>query len=186
MSLKIVNKLIIDLDKCFECGAPKDDMHHVIPRCKGGKNMIPLCNKCHGEVHDKDFVNMKTLQKIGVEKQKALGLYKGRVKGTTETPEELFEKHKKVIDVLKTNPDLSLRKISELVENEDYKVSPNTVKKLKDILRNYTPKIVLKRKKSYTEKDIRFAVYLAINYDPSKTDIANISDYVIDKLKTNK
>jgi hypothetical protein len=125
--------IIIDLDKCFECGEPKQDMHHVIPKSKGGKKMIPLCAKCHGLVHGKDFVKMRTLQKIGIQKAINEGKYKGRIKGTTDTTEQILHKHKKIIDVLKLNPNLSLRKIAKLVNNNEYNVSPNTVKKVKAV-----------------------------------------------------
>tara|TARA_R100000544_G_scaffold37153_1_gene27450 strand:+ start:842 stop:1303 length:462 start_codon:yes stop_codon:yes gene_type:complete len=46
-----MNQLTIDLDKCFECGGPQEEMHHVIPRVRGGKRTIPLCSSCHGKVH---------------------------------------------------------------------------------------------------------------------------------------
>lgn len=62
------------------------------------------------------------------------GVYNGRVKGTTDTPEETLAKHKKTIKVLKTNPNLSLRQIAKLASDVDYKVSANTVKKVKELL----------------------------------------------------
>lgn len=36
---------------CFECGAPADHQHHVVPRSKGGTKTVPLCAACHGKVH---------------------------------------------------------------------------------------------------------------------------------------
>lgn len=42
--------MLIDT-KCFECGGPAAHLHHVIPRSKGGKNTVPLCQECHGLVH---------------------------------------------------------------------------------------------------------------------------------------
>jgi hypothetical protein len=125
------NTITIELDKCFECGEPKQDMHHVIPKSKGGKKMIPLCAKCHGLVHGKDFVKHRTLLLEGIKKAKEEGKFLGRKKGTTYTSEKLFNKHKKTINVLKLNPNLSLRKIAKLVNDNEYNVSPNTVKKIK-------------------------------------------------------
>lgn len=61
-------------------------------------------------------------------------LYKGRIAGTTDSPEETLTKHKKTIKALKANPTLSLRQIAKLASDNDYKVSPNTVKKVISIL----------------------------------------------------
>lgn len=73
-------------------------------------------------------------QAEGIAQSKLLGIYKGRVKGTTDSPEETLLKHKRVIKTLKNNPTLSLRQIAKLASDIDYKVSPNTVKKVKTLL----------------------------------------------------
>jgi hypothetical protein len=39
-----------------------------------------------------------------------------------------------VVKALKTNPTLSLRQIAKLASDTDYKVSANTVKKVKELL----------------------------------------------------
>lgn len=39
-------------EKCFECGKPAAQNHHVVPKSKGGKKTVPLCLECHGKVHD--------------------------------------------------------------------------------------------------------------------------------------
>jgi uncharacterized protein YneF (UPF0154 family) len=65
-----------------------------------------------------------------------LGVYKGRVEGTLDTPEQTLAKHKRVVKTLKTNPTLSLRQIAKLASDVDYKVSPNTVKKVKELMSN--------------------------------------------------
>ncbi len=36
---------------CFECGAPAEHDHHVVPRSRGGTRTIPLCTSCHGKAH---------------------------------------------------------------------------------------------------------------------------------------
>lgn len=62
------------------------------------------------------------------------GIYKGRIAGTTDSPDQTLAKHKKAIKALKTNPTLSLRQIAKLASDIDYKVSANTVKKVKALL----------------------------------------------------
>lgn len=59
---------------------------------------------------------------------KILKKYKGRVKGTVLSKEQLLETHKKVVRELKANPTLSMRKIATLSG-----VSPNTVRKVKGL-----------------------------------------------------
>ncbi|TDE45883.1 recombinase family protein [Flavobacterium rhamnosiphilum] len=66
------------------------------------------------------------------------GVYKGRVKDTKDTPEETLSKHKRVVKAIKSNPTLSLRQIAKLASDSDYKVSANTVKKVKELLNNLT------------------------------------------------
>jgi DNA invertase Pin-like site-specific DNA recombinase len=56
-------------------------MHHVIPKALGGNkedNLVPLCEACHGLVHNKDFTDWKELQRAGITKAKAEGRYVGR------------------------------------------------------------------------------------------------------------
>lgn len=73
-------------------------------------------------------------QSEGIYQAKLRNVYKGRVKGTTDSPEVTLEKHKRTIRALKANPSLSLRDIAKLASEADYKVSANTVKKVKAIL----------------------------------------------------
>jgi DNA invertase Pin-like site-specific DNA recombinase len=75
-------------------------------------------------------------QAEGIHQAKLLGVYKGRVEGTLDTPEQTLAKHKRVVKTLKTNPTLSLRQIAKLASDVDYKVSPNTVKKVKELISN--------------------------------------------------
>jgi len=128
--------MIIDITKCFECGAPKQDMHHIIPKSKGGTKTIPLCAKCHGLVHGRDFVKHRQLHKEGVERAKLLGKYKGRVVGTGESKEVVLEKYKPVIEILNREPSMSLRKIADLCSEDMGRViSANTVRKVKNLLK---------------------------------------------------
>ena len=64
------------------------------------------------------------------------GVYKGRVSGTKDTPQETILKHKRTAKAIKSNPTLSLRQIAKLASENDYKVSANTVKKVKELLKN--------------------------------------------------
>jgi len=36
---------------CKRTGAPKMHQHHVIPRCKQGKEMVPTCGACGSFIH---------------------------------------------------------------------------------------------------------------------------------------
>jgi DNA invertase Pin-like site-specific DNA recombinase len=63
-------------------------------------------------------------------------LYKGRQQGTMDSADVTLSKHKRTVKALKTNPTLSLRQIAKLSSDSDYKVSANTVKKVKELLNN--------------------------------------------------
>lgn len=39
---------------CFECGAPAQHDHHVVPRSLGGTRTVPLCRICHGRAHGRE------------------------------------------------------------------------------------------------------------------------------------
>ena len=81
---------------CFECGAPAEHNHHVVPKVLGGNKTVPLCTKCHGLVHDRNFTRLKELQKKGIAKAKNDGVYKGRKIGTTKAkPAEIADLEKR-------------------------------------------------------------------------------------------
>jgi DNA invertase Pin-like site-specific DNA recombinase len=86
------------------------------------------------EINSLERTTLLERQAEGVYQAKLRNVYKGRVKGTTDSPELTCEKHKRTIKVLKSNPTLSLRDIAKLASDIDYKVSANTVKKVKAIL----------------------------------------------------
>lgn len=86
------------------------------------------------EIYSLERTTLLERQAEGVYQAKLRGVYKGRVEGTTDTPELTLSKHKRVVKALKTNPTLSLRQIAKLSSESDYKVSPNTVKKVKELL----------------------------------------------------
>ena len=86
------------------------------------------------EIFSLEKATLLERQAEGVYQAKLRKAYKGRVKGTTDSPEVTLEKHKRTIRALKANPTLSLRDIAKLASDADYKVSANTVKKVKSIL----------------------------------------------------
>ena len=71
---------------CVICNTTKDiEHHHIIPVCKGGDdhphNFISLCVEHHGMIHSLrpgSWAHRKELQRIGIEKAKKAGKYKGR------------------------------------------------------------------------------------------------------------
>ena len=65
---------------CFECGSEKDiQMHHPVPRSRGGTMVIPLCSDCHNLAHHrKRNMNINTLTKEALKAKKERGEYVGR------------------------------------------------------------------------------------------------------------
>jgi len=67
---------------CGNCLKPADHRHHVVPKALGGSdeetNLVWLCGGCHGKVHGKKTLNYKNLQRAGIERAKANGVYRGR------------------------------------------------------------------------------------------------------------
>lgn len=73
---------------------------------------------------------------IAAAKRKNPDTYKGRIFGSFDTPVQTLSKHKRVVKTIKSNPTLSLRQIAKLASDSDYKVSANTVKKVKELMTN--------------------------------------------------
>lgn len=86
------------------------------------------------EINSLERSTLLERQAEGIYQAKLRNAYKGRVKGTTDSPEVTLDKHKRTIRALKANPTLSLRDIAKIASDADYKVSANTVKKVKAIL----------------------------------------------------
>jgi hypothetical protein len=66
---------------CFECGVNAEENHHVIPLSMGGTKTIPLCNICHGKVHDIKRLRLSELTKAGLKKAKERGVKLGTKSG---------------------------------------------------------------------------------------------------------
>lgn len=89
------------------------------------------------EIYSLERTTLLERQAEGVLQAKLRGnVYNGRQSGTTDTPEQTLQKHKRVVRAIKMNPTLSLRQIAKLASDSDYKVSANTVKKVKELLLN--------------------------------------------------
>jgi DNA invertase Pin-like site-specific DNA recombinase len=89
------------------------------------------------EIYSLERTTLLERQAEGVQQAKLRGdVYKGRQLGTVDTPEQTLQKHKKTVRAIKTYPTLSLRQIAKLASDTDYKVSANTVKKVKELMLN--------------------------------------------------
>lgn len=88
------------------------------------------------EIYSLERTTLLERQAEGVYQAKLRGVYKGRAEGTKDTPEQILQKHKKTVRAIKTYPTLSLRQIAKLASDTDYKVSANTVKKVKELMLN--------------------------------------------------
>ena len=55
-------------NECYTCLGPVDHWHHVVPYSMGGDITLPLCEKCHSKIHDKDLVKMQALATAGARK----------------------------------------------------------------------------------------------------------------------
>ena len=89
------------------------------------------------EIYSLERTTLLERQAEGVLQAKLRGdVYKGRQLGTVDTPEQTLQKHKKTVRAIKTYPTLSLRQIAKLASDADYKVSANTVKKIKELMLN--------------------------------------------------
>lgn len=87
------------------------------------------------EIYSLERTTLLERQAEGIHQAKLKGgVYLGRQEGTTDSPEVTLSKHKRVVKTLKSNPTLSLRQIAKLSSESEYKVSANTVKKIKELL----------------------------------------------------
>lgn len=64
--------------RCVQCFRRYNHIHHIVPRSLGGQdvdeNLIPLCNRCHDDVHRRGAKNfMAYFQKLRKRRLKELG-----------------------------------------------------------------------------------------------------------------
>ena len=109
--------ITINTDECFECGEPMGEMHHVIPRSRGGTKTLPLCVECHCKVHGlKNRPEHRRLVLEGLEKAKARGVKLGSPQNLTNKArlKSIESVKKKALD--NENNKLATIKIVELKE----------------------------------------------------------------------
>lgn len=125
--------------ECFECDYKHSlHKHHVVPKIKGGKRTIWLCEKCHGKVHGLDFLNHKELTKLGLKKAKENGVtlgtpknltYEARKKGGIARKEKALKNKnniKSTIEILKLKKTkLSYEKIASELTKKGFLTSGN-------------------------------------------------------------
>ena len=109
---------LIQKDICFECSANENiTYHHIIPYSKGGRNTIPLCERCHGLVHGKDFLKLDKLRKDAWFKRRNENPWKcGRKEGVVESIETFMakERSQKIKYLLEAG--YSYQKVSHMVK----------------------------------------------------------------------
>ena len=134
---------LIKKDNCFECGLDSDiHYHHVVPVVKGGTKTIPLCVICHSKVHGKKFVNIKELQRIGIEKAKSEGKYLGRKKGSNESLVDILNKPKNIEIMKLIKEGVKHKEISKIVG-----CSFNTITKVVKTYEEYHNVVIPRSKK---------------------------------------
>lgn len=134
------NSIRVFLDRCFECGTIGPvDLHHVVPKSKGGTQTIPLCLSCHSKVHGEHMLKIRKLandsRKKIIEdfKEKGIPHNFGRKEGSIETIETLMNKPKtKDIIYLLSFEYNTLRGIAKMAN-----CSTKTVSKIKSLLKQY-------------------------------------------------
>ena len=88
------------------------------------------------ELSSLDKSSLLERQAEGIFQARLRGAYKGRMKETKDTPEETLTKHNRAVKVIKSKPTMSLRDMAKLASDKSkgYDISPNTVKKVKDLM----------------------------------------------------
>jgi transposase-like protein len=133
---------MIDTKICFECGSDKHiHQHHVIPKSLGGTKTIPLCETCHGRVHQKDLVKFNSLAKEGIKRYVANGGKLGRKEGSTESIETFMSKPVNVKIKQLVEQGYSIRKIAKMIG-----ASSKTVVKMRKSVGISTSTVVKVRK----------------------------------------
>lgn len=123
---------------CFECGNTAHHNHHVIPKSLGGTKTIPLCESCHGKVHDRKFVSHRALTKAGQDKARKAGKQIGRA--------EVFHIGHPAVKLIMNSIDSgnSLRVTAELLQEKSIKTARgqdewkhSTIKKIYERFEDY-------------------------------------------------
>lgn len=128
-----IRKAIMD-KKCFECGKPATEDHHVIPQSLGGTQTVPLCGCCHDRVHEggwKRRDNHAELTKEGLRRAKERGVVLGNQtnlaeaakKGGESMVKAANEFALKIYKIIKPLRDqgMTLYQLAEHLNNNDVK-----------------------------------------------------------------
>lgn len=139
------------LDPCINCGNEGQHLHHVVPKSLGGNegsNLVPLCEVCHGRVHNRAFIDHKALTKAGLQAAKDRGVKLGglragaaqRNKGAKVAAESFAKGFLFVKEMQEAGS--TLREIATFLNENNYKArqggtwGPSSVKYLLDRLEN--------------------------------------------------
>ncbi len=123
---------------CVICNTTENiEHHHITPVCKGGDdhphNFISLCVEHHGMIHSLrpgSWAHRKELQKIGIEKAKKAGKYKGGKKRIDEKEvQRLWDSGLSAIEVAK-QMNIHRDSVYRLLPKEPYKKLKNGQYKL--------------------------------------------------------
>ena len=96
--------------------------------------MFQLVSGILSVLSEYEKIQLAERRDAGIQAAKNANKYLGRPSDTKETPEQFLSKHSSTVKVLKNNPTLSLAKVAKLAADGDYKPSPNTVRKAKELL----------------------------------------------------
>ena len=123
---------------CVICNTTENiEHHHITPVCKGGDdhphNFISLCVEHHGMIHSLrpgSWAHRKELQKLGIEKAKKAGKYKGGKKRIDEKEvQRLWDSGLSAIEVAK-QMNIHRDSVYRLLPKEPYKKLKNGQYKL--------------------------------------------------------
>jgi hypothetical protein len=136
--------------KCFECSGsgPLHD-HHVVPESVGGTKTVPLCEACHGKVHNIDM-KASALAREAILRAMREGRKIGNVRYGYRAIGEYLEEDPYEQEILSTMEGLrslafSYRKISAILKGDGYLTRKGKVFTPGSIRNILNPRGVLRR-----------------------------------------
>lgn len=145
----------INNELCFECDRPMDVWHHVVPKSRGGKKTIPLCNSCHSIIHNKDLTKVQDvfikkdistyamiyfLIEKGYKLKELVKLWEGERYFANETKALVWfeQKYNKVLDFIRRgNIDILNKTIDEIFGNGSHDLEKTLELQLNQIRKAY-------------------------------------------------
>ena len=135
--------------QCANCGGQATHKHHIVPKSLGGtdnlSNLVSLCEICHGKVHSQNFTNHRALQKVGIEKAKKLGKYKGRKPTAMLKCTEvlhLYNKGSKIVDIV-SELSVSRASVYRILDTYQPNWKIKTAKKISDPCDDWSKNIIV-------------------------------------------